>query len=177
MQADADAVPKHWHLVLLASQKKPSSIALKLLKCGSLICMAANGYDVDYLRVPVTDEKAPKTSDFAVLAARAWAPPEGAALVYNCQMGRGRTTTGMIIASLIMLRRRLNGFPGTGDRIAQAGRRAMISVYKRPLPALMFLSQGSLGLRYSFSPQTTDRRTALSSSCSCGRLQPMHGIV
>ncbi len=41
---------------------------------------------MDYLRVPVTDEKAPKTSDFAILAARAWAPPEGAALVYNCQV-------------------------------------------------------------------------------------------
>ena len=49
-------------------------------------CTAANGYDVDYLRVPVTDEKAPKTSDFAILAARAWAPPEGAALVFNCQV-------------------------------------------------------------------------------------------
>ena len=51
-----------------------------------MTCIAANGYDVDYLRVPVTDEKAPKTSDFAILAARAWAPPEGAAMVYNCQV-------------------------------------------------------------------------------------------
>ena len=77
-----------------------------------LCCSAANGYDVDYLRVPVTDEKAPKTSDFAILAARAWDPPEGAALMYNCQMGRGRTTTGMIIASLIILRRRLSDSKG-----------------------------------------------------------------
>ena len=56
---------------------------------------------MDYLRVPVTDEKAPKADDFAVLIGRAWAPPQGAALVFNCQMGRGRTTTGMIIASLL----------------------------------------------------------------------------
>lgn len=28
---------------------------------------AADGYDVDYLRVPVTDEKAPKPSDFQLL--------------------------------------------------------------------------------------------------------------
>jgi hypothetical protein len=37
--------------------------------------------------------------------------PEGAALMFNCQMGRGRTTTGMIIASLVYLRRN-HAFPG-----------------------------------------------------------------
>lgn len=36
---------------------------------------------------------------------RCWDPPPGAALVFNCQMGRGRTTTGMVIASLLALRR------------------------------------------------------------------------
>ncbi len=84
-------------------------------------CIAANGYDVEYLRVPVTDEKAPKTSDFAILAARAWDPPEGAALMYNCQMGRGRTTTGMIIASLIILRRRLSDSKSTPTASALLG--------------------------------------------------------
>ncbi len=38
---------------------------------------------------------------------RCWEPPAGAALVFNCQMGRGRTTTGMIIASLLHLRKAL----------------------------------------------------------------------
>lgn len=151
---------------------------------------AADGYDVDYLRVPVTDEKAPKPSDFQLLIEvirgggggvcvrvcvreggkqrgqndsggrtveraagketrqimkcrypaparntalllgppplllasnapppppthplttvcpqRCWDPPPGAALVFSCQMGRGRTTTGMVIASLLALRR------------------------------------------------------------------------
>lgn len=65
------------------------------------------GYEVDYTRVPVTDEKAPKEKDFALLMRRLWRPPEGAALIFNCQMGRGRTSTGMIIASLLHLRRRL----------------------------------------------------------------------
>lgn len=41
---------------------------------------------MDYLRVPVTDEKAPKADDFAVLISRAWPPPPGAALVFNCQV-------------------------------------------------------------------------------------------
>jgi hypothetical protein len=154
--------------------------------------LAEDGYDVEYLRVPVTDEKAPKERDFAELQARlpgrspasqarvrlrmpappacmhtraagmaSWIPggsdaaragaagaslacsasaralaqacthappgwrhgyqeevapraqarlgdpPEGAALVFNCQMGRGRTTTGMVIAALLQLRRRM----------------------------------------------------------------------
>ena len=67
---------------------------------------SVDGYSVDYVRVPVTDEKAPKDADFAALLARAWRPPPGAALVFNCQMGRGRTTTGMVIAALVCLRRR-----------------------------------------------------------------------
>jgi len=95
-------------------------LALTVTMCHR--CIAANGYDVEYLRVPVTDEKAPKTSDFAILAARAWDPPEGAALMYNCQMGRGRTTTGMIIASLIILRRRLSDSKGTASGSAAPGR-------------------------------------------------------
>ena len=68
-------------------------------------CAADEGYDIDYLRVPVTDEKAPKEADFALLLQRLWNAPEDAALVFNCQMGRGRTTTGMIIASLLRLKR------------------------------------------------------------------------
>jgi hypothetical protein len=38
-------------------------------KCSTpaFLCTAADGYDVDYLRVPVTDEKAPKPSDFQLL--------------------------------------------------------------------------------------------------------------
>ena len=71
-------------------------------------CAAVDyGYEVEYTRVPVTDEKAPKEKDFALLMRRLWKPPEGAALIFNCQMGRGRTSTGMIIASLLQLRRRL----------------------------------------------------------------------
>ncbi|KAK9804170.1 hypothetical protein WJX73_008272 [Symbiochloris irregularis] len=64
-----------------------------------------DGYDIDYLRVPVTDEKAPKEADIALLLQRLWNAPEGGALVFNCQMGRGRTTTGMIIAALVCLKR------------------------------------------------------------------------
>ena len=47
----------------------------------------ADGYDVDYLRVPVTDEKAPKDSDFEVLIQRLWQVPQDAAVIFNCQVG------------------------------------------------------------------------------------------
>eukprot|EP00210_Caulerpa_lentillifera_P000523 g506.t1 len=62
------------------------------------------GYNVDYLRIPVTDEKAPKEIDFDLLIQRCWSQNRNTSLIFNCQMGRGRTTTGMIIASLLHLR-------------------------------------------------------------------------
>lgn len=46
--------------------------------------------------MPITDEKAPKDSDFELLIKRLWDVPPDAALVFNCQMGRGRTTTGVL---------------------------------------------------------------------------------
>ena len=58
--------------------------------------LVADGYGVDYVRVPVTDEKAPKEADFEQLLQRLWTTPPGTALVFNCQMGRGRTTTGVL---------------------------------------------------------------------------------
>lgn len=89
-------VMDEWEAVTEADVQTPSELFAEL---------ADDGYAVDYVRVPVTDEKAPKDADFAALLARAWRPPHGAALVFNCQMGRGRTTTGMAIASLVLLRR------------------------------------------------------------------------
>lgn len=39
-----------------------------------------------------------------MIAGRCAAADEGTALIFNCQMGRGRTTTAMIIASLVRAR-------------------------------------------------------------------------
>ncbi|KAL4440251.1 hypothetical protein ABPG75_003252 [Micractinium tetrahymenae] len=93
---DQFQVVEEWEPVTEADVQTPLEVYQELV---------ADGYDVDYLRVPVTDEKAPKPSDFQLLIQRCWDPPPGAALVFNCQMGRGRTTTGMVIASLLALRR------------------------------------------------------------------------
>eukprot|EP00887_Chlorella_sp_A99_P002448 scaffold10.g2448.t1 len=96
---DQFQVVQQWEPVTEVDVQTPLEVYRELL---------ADGYDVDYLRVPVTDEKAPKAGrdrDFELLIQRCWAPPESAALVFNCQMGRGRTTTGMVIGSLLFLRR------------------------------------------------------------------------
>eukprot|EP00854_Cymbomonas_tetramitiformis_P001478 gene1478-2104_t len=61
------------------------------------------GWPVDYLRVPMTDEKAPKDRDCDMLVKRLLRADPTAALMFNCQMGRGRTTTGMVIASIMCL--------------------------------------------------------------------------
>ena len=67
--------------------------------------------------MPITDEKAPKDADFDLLLARCWRAPPGAALFFNCQMGRGRTTTGMAIAAMVCLRK----VAGSGPRLPRGG--------------------------------------------------------
>ena len=76
---------------------------------------AGEGYSLEYLRVPVTDEKAPKERDFVVLQRRIWDKPPNTALIFNCQMGRGRTSTGMIIGSLLLLRQQTATLPATSQ--------------------------------------------------------------
>ncbi|KAI0317069.1 inositol hexakisphosphate-domain-containing protein [Amylostereum chailletii] len=64
--------------------------------------MAKEGYKIDYGRVAITDEQAPLPGALAQLLDRVTTSYEHAGdFVFNCQMGRGRTTTGMITASLI----------------------------------------------------------------------------
>jgi len=57
--------------------------------------------------VPITDETAPDEGDFDQLVAElretALALTDETALVFNCQMGRGRTTTGMVCGSILLL--------------------------------------------------------------------------
>lgn len=74
------------------------------------------GYLVDYERVPITDEKAPKEGDFDNLVRRISQVDIETEIVFNCQMGRGRTTTGMVIATLVYLNRiGASGIPRTGS--------------------------------------------------------------
>ncbi|KAG8824150.1 hypothetical protein FRC17_009172 [Serendipita sp. 399] len=60
------------------------------------------GYKVDYARVAITDEQAPLPESMATILERVKSGLSTAGdLVFNCQMGRGRTTTGMVCASLV----------------------------------------------------------------------------
>ncbi|KAK4685163.1 hypothetical protein P7C73_g4998, partial [Tremellales sp. Uapishka_1] len=60
------------------------------------------GYQVDYVRVAITDEQAPLPKALQDVVSRvARGLDEEKDLVFNCQMGRGRTTTGMVAAALI----------------------------------------------------------------------------
>lgn len=67
-------------------------------------CLEAEGFPIKYARVPITDGKAPKSSDFDTLATNIASSSKDTAFVFNCQMGRGRTTTGTVIACLLKLR-------------------------------------------------------------------------
>ncbi|XVF72883.1 hypothetical protein PTKIN_Ptkin12aG0156300 [Pterospermum kingtungense] len=67
-------------------------------------CLEDDGFPIKYARVPITDGKAPKSSDFDTLAANIASASKDTAFVFNCQMGRGRTTTGTVIACLVKLR-------------------------------------------------------------------------
>ncbi|KAI8970529.1 inositol hexakisphosphate-domain-containing protein [Pilobolus umbonatus] len=63
----------------------------------------AEGYQVDYLRIPITDEQAPIPDVFDQLICRMHDANQDVDVLFNCQMGRGRTTTGMIVASLLSM--------------------------------------------------------------------------
>lgn len=62
------------------------------------------GYKVTYKRLPITDEQAPEESDFEMLIEFLKTTDEATHVVFNCQMGRGRTTTGLIVTCLFRTR-------------------------------------------------------------------------
>ncbi|KAJ7168617.1 inositol hexakisphosphate-domain-containing protein [Mycena filopes] len=64
--------------------------------------MKKEGFNIDYGRIAVTDEQAPLPDALSQLFDRVTAGmSEAGDFVFNCQMGRGRTTTGMVAACLI----------------------------------------------------------------------------
>eukprot|EP00760_Papus_ankaliazontas_P023233 PhM_4_TR1995/c0_g1_i1/m.8966 len=71
-----------------------------------------SGARVEFHRIPVTDEMSPEHKDFDVLVetllphvreAMLQAATRRVSFVFNCQMGRGRTTTGMVVCVMMML--------------------------------------------------------------------------
>lgn len=75
----------------------------KALKTLSMVYdeLKHEGFHLTYVRLPIVDEKAPNEGDFDLLVSALKGEPKETACFFNCQMGKGRTTTGMIIACLI----------------------------------------------------------------------------
>lgn len=63
--------------------------------------LKAEGYKVDFARVPVTDEKTPQAGDLDALVDRIGGADPSTPMIFNCHAGRGRTTTAMVAAQLI----------------------------------------------------------------------------
>lgn len=63
--------------------------------------LSAQGYRVDYQRIPVTDEKSPEVQDFDAMVGVLRGLPENCPRIFNCHAGRGRTTTAMVIADML----------------------------------------------------------------------------
>ncbi|XP_040565703.1 paladin [Lepeophtheirus salmonis] len=58
------------------------------------------GYPLSYVRLPIVDEKAPLEKDFELFLDTFKNIDKDSGCVFNCQMGKGRTTTGMVLACL-----------------------------------------------------------------------------
>ncbi|KAJ7707320.1 inositol hexakisphosphate-domain-containing protein [Mycena rosella] len=64
--------------------------------------MNREGFKIDYGRIAITDEQAPLPDALSQLFDRVRSGlTQAGDFVFNCQMGRGRTTTGMVAACLI----------------------------------------------------------------------------
>lgn len=63
--------------------------------------LQGTGVDIVCLRLPIADERAPRPEDLDLLVTSIKDEPEGTALFFNCQMGKGRTTTGMLCACVV----------------------------------------------------------------------------
>ncbi|WVQ79454.1 hypothetical protein IAT38_001552 [Cryptococcus sp. DSM 104549] len=96
---EVETKPGHYEIIPIWETLEESAVMTPREMYESAI---AEGYKVDYMRVAITDEQAPLPATLQVLVDRvAQGLKEETDLVFNCQMGRGRTTTGMAVASLI----------------------------------------------------------------------------
>ncbi|KAF7336949.1 hypothetical protein MVEN_02131300 [Mycena venus] len=72
--------------------------------------MKKEGFKIDYGRIAITDEQAPLPDALSQLFDRVKSGlTQAGDFVFNCQMGRGRTTTGMVAACLISTTMNWNG--------------------------------------------------------------------
>ncbi|KAI8092745.1 inositol hexakisphosphate-domain-containing protein [Halteromyces radiatus] len=73
------------------------------------------GYQVNYFRIPITDEQAPIPDVFDQFIDRMKLSNQQTDIMFNCQMGRGRTTTGMVTACLLSMIAKSNDISEIGS--------------------------------------------------------------
>lgn len=82
--------------------------------------LKSEGFSLDYRRIPISDEEAAEVKDFDALRDYVGCAKSDQNLVFNCQAGKGRTTTGMMIAEVCQRNHEISddyvGPPRSGER-------------------------------------------------------------
>ncbi|KAG2359074.1 inositol hexakisphosphate-domain-containing protein [Suillus spraguei] len=91
-----------WETVDEEDIMTPRDVFDLMAKEGFKVSATFLNYQINYDRVAITDEQAPLPDALSQLLERVRSGyPEADDFIFNCQMGRGRTTTGMVTACLI----------------------------------------------------------------------------
>ncbi len=88
------------NLILTEDVNKPIDSSIRPI--GAVYAsMIEGGTELQYVRLPIVDERSPSLADFDQLVDVLKSVDEKTATFFNCQMGKGRTTTGMVCAVLM----------------------------------------------------------------------------
>jgi hypothetical protein len=80
--------------------------------------LAEEGLGVRYVRVPVTDGRAPSPEDIDTMRSAVLEAGPSMPIVANCQLGAGRTTTAMVIAGMLRMLAQQGGDGSVGAAAA-----------------------------------------------------------
>eukprot|EP00931_Biecheleriopsis_adriatica_P077155 TRINITY_DN50774_c0_g1_i1.p1 TRINITY_DN50774_c0_g1~~TRINITY_DN50774_c0_g1_i1.p1 ORF type:complete len:441 (+),score=99.75 TRINITY_DN50774_c0_g1_i1:53-1375(+) len=140
----------YWETVTPESVMTVRSVADKLI---------AEGYPLVFHRVPITDENTPELKDFDQLLQCLASADPSTGLIFNCQLGRGRTTTGMAVA--LMLQRWISKVP--------------LSLEAVPTPKDTFVAVQKI---VSLVDGAAEGKAALDAALrSCAHMQHLHDAI
>ena len=118
-----------WVNVRQSDIQTPKEVFDEIIQTGTL---------VTYVRIPITDEQAPIPLVFDELEKTIRNIENPCKLMFNCQMGRGRTTTGMVIANLLLKK----GVDERRQAISGAKNRFLDGEYKLIMHLIQILPLG-----------------------------------
>jgi protein-tyrosine phosphatase len=81
-------------MVLTEDVAKPLEAHIRPISAVYSDLKEKNGLEVSYVRMPIADERSPGLREFDGLVEVLKAVDAATAVYFNCQMGKGRTTTG-----------------------------------------------------------------------------------